>query len=192
MQLEIKHFHLSTRHRPGTDKVGGRDPDLVSAGILRHQAKVAREQLHRREAAGFHIVGRFGRVFGLFPFVFVPVEIVVPIIGVGRVPFLFVRGAWLADGLCGEHRLLAAVEALVQTETQAYAINGPGLLAEETAQVDAMVVPLVQVEGCIQRNVALVDQAPAAAEVVLTAEVIVLQEHQYILLVDFHHPDLHC
>ena len=65
-------------------------------------------------------------------------------------------------------------------------------LAEEPAEVYAVVVPLMQVQAGIQGDISLVDQAPAAAKVVLPAQVVILQEHKYILFVDLHHSHLHC
>ena len=55
-----------------------------------------------------------------------------------------------------------------------------------------MVVPLAQVLGCIQRDIPFVHQTAAAPEGILAVQVVVLQEHQYVLLVNLHYTHFHC
>ena len=192
LQLEIKHFHLCTRHGLGGNQIRRRHPYLPAAGIIRHQAKVAGEQLDCRETAGLHVVGCLLGILGLRPFVLVPIVVIVPVVRAGPVPFrliLLARFPIRAAG--GLQRLLASVEALVQAETQAYAVDRTRLLLEQPAQVDTVVVPLMQVLGGIQSDISLINQAAAAAKVAVSPKIVVLQEHEYILLVNLHHAHLH-
>ena len=192
LQLVVVHFHLGAAHGLGRDEVGGRYPQLLAAGIIGHQAQVAGQQLDSREAGRIHIVGRLGGVVGLLPIVQFPVIEVLPVVIVGDIPFGFIGRSGLAVGFVqGLHHLLAAVQALVQAEVDADAVDGPGLLLEQAAQVYAVRVPLVQVLGGVQGDVAAVHQAAAAAQAAVAVEVVVLQEHQDVLLINLDHTHFH-
>ncbi len=54
-----------------------------------------------------------------------------------------------------------------------------------------MGIPLVQVLCGVQGNIGLVDEAPAATKAAASAQVVVLQEHEDVLLVNLDHAYLH-
>ena len=192
LQLIVIHFQLGTGNRLGGDEVRGSHPQLIAAGIVGHQTQVAGEQLHGRESAGIHIIGRLFRILGILPIVVVPVVVIVPVVGVGCIPYGFIGLGRLAAGRAqGLHGLLAAIQALVLAETDPYTVNGPGLLLEQTAQVYAVRVPLVQVPGGVQGNVSFINQAAAAAQAVAAIQVVFLQEHQDVLLIHLDHAHFH-
>ena len=192
LELEVKDFDIGPGGGLGRDEVGGGDPDFLAAGIFRHEAQVAGHQLHGREAVAVHVVGRLGGIVGFFPIVGFPVVVVVPVVGRGFVPDGLILGRGLSiSGRRAQEGLPAAVQALVQAETEADAVDGAGLFFQETAQVDAVLVPLVEVFGSVQGDVSLIDQASAAAEAAAAAQVVVLQEHQDVLLINFHNAHFH-
>ena len=192
LQLEVVHFHAGAGYRLGAQDVRSGHPNLLTTGVFGHQAQVAGEQLDRREAVAVHIIGGLGGVVGLVPVVRVPIVVVVPIIGAGLVPLGLIFLGGFAGRRCRvQHRLLAAVQALVQAEAQADAVDGARLLLEQAAQVYAMAVPAVQVLGGIQGDVTPVHQAAAAAQGAVAIQVVVLQEHQDVLLIDFHNAHFH-
>ena len=192
LELVVVHFQFGAAHGFGGDEVGGRNPQLLAAGVVGHQAQVAGEQLHGREAGRIHIVGRFVGVVGLFPTVQIPVIEVVPVVAVGRVPFSFIGLTGLAVGLVHRlHHFLAAIQALVQAEVDTDAVDGTGFLFEQAAQVYAVRVPLMQVLGGVQRNVTAVHQTAAPAQAAAAAQVVVLQEHEDVLLINLDYPHFH-
>ena len=54
-----------------------------------------------------------------------------------------------------------------------------------------MVVPVVKVAVAVQGNIGLIDEAAATADAGRTCELVVLEEHEHVLLIYFHDPYLH-
>ena len=192
LQLVIVHFQAGARHGLGGEEVGGGQPQGATLGVFGHQAQVAGHELHGGETVAVHVVRRLGGVVGLFPIILAPVVIVFPIVRAGGVPDGLVgaaRGA--VYHLAHAARLLAAIEALVQAEAQPDAVQRAGLLLQEAAQVQTVLVPLVQVLGGVQGDVGLIHQAAASAQAGTTSELVFLQEHEHVLLVDLHNAHLY-
>ena len=191
LQLEVHYLQCHPAERAGGNQVRGREPQVFASGIFGHKANVGRKQLDARETVGIHVVRRLLRIIGIAPVVVPPVVVVIPVPRILHVPFgllLLARGA-VAHG-SRAHRFLAAVEALILTEADPDAVDRSGLLLDEAAQIQAMVVPLVQVFR-LEGDISFVDQTAAAADVAIFVQFVILQEHQNIVLVDLDYPHFH-
>ena len=78
-------------------------------------------------------------------------------------------------------------------EGQINAVDGSRLLSDESAQVDGVVVPLVDVLGLVlvQGKCFLVNQASGATQFVGGFGRVGLEESQHVLLEDAHHAQVH-
>ena len=183
---------MNTGHGLGGKEVRRYYPELFAAGKVGHQADVAGQQLHGGEAVRVHIIGRSIGILCILPAVFAPVIEVVPVVVFLDVPFFFIGLVGLAvrGGGAAEGRL-SAVQALIHPEAQTDAVDGSGLLLEQAAQIDAMRIPLVQVQVRVQGNVAPVHQAAAATQGTFFAQIIILEEAEDVLFVNLHHAYFH-
>ena len=178
----------------GAPDIGNRRPEGVAVSILGKETQVGGKQVHRREPAGYHIVSRGFGIVPVFPFVVIPVGEVVPPVALLHVPYgVLLFGGFPALDRDHLRRFLAAVQGVFLPEGQEDAVDGPRLLLEQAGQVDAEGIPFVQVPGAVfrQGDLPAVHQASRPAEVGGTAEVVLLQEQEHIVLIDLDNPQVH-
>ena len=197
LQLEVVQANLGPAQRTGGRQVGGDQGNLSVRGSRGQQTDVGCHQVHGREPVGIHIIGRLFGVFPVTPVVFVPVHPILPIPCGRLIPFglLAVRrrsvgrdqGYLAVDGFF-------AVEGIRFPETQPDAVQGARLAVEQLAQVKAVIVPLLQVPGSVsaQGDAAPVHQTAAAAQAVASVELVVLQEHKQVVLINPDHAYIYC
>ena len=145
------------------------------------------------------------RIVLLAPVVEAPVILhasVVVEIALGDVPlrcFLFARravGERRQLGCCegGMRRLsVARIGGILLPEGEIDAVDGTRLLPDETAQVDGVVIPLVDILRAVFVQVErfLIDEATGATQFVGGFGRVALEESQHILLEDAHHAEVY-
>ena len=193
-ELEVVGFDVRAGQGLRRVQVGCRDPEFVTTGVFGEEADVGGHQVDGREPFSQHVIGRMGGVVPFPPVVQVPVDkVVVPVVGVGHVPYgrlFFCRLAFVeAEHVAGGRDV---AECIVHPERQADPVDGTGLPAEESAQVCAPVLPdrQVAVGVFVQPDVLAVDQPAGTAELFFSAQFIVLQEGQDVVLVDADDPQV--
>ncbi len=194
LELEVIRFQVNALGRLRVAQVRHRGPEGVAVGILGEEAQVGGQQVHGREPVGLHIIGRLLGVVLVLPVIFVPVDETLPHIGVLDVPGGFFRfGGTAAPDREHLRGGLAAVQGVFLPEGKADAVDGARLLPEQAAQVDAEIVPFVQVLHGVpgQGNLAAVHQAAGAAQAGLSVQLVLLQEQQDVVLIDLDHPQVH-
>ena len=196
LELEIVGFQVHIGCGRRVPDVGGGSPEGIAIGILGEQADIGREEIHDREAVGIHVEGRLIRVVPLFPVIGAPVIEALPPVGVLDIPGRFFLGGRLAVRPDREHlrRILAAIQGILLFEGQADAVDCTRFLPEQAGQVDAVVVPGMEIAGCVtarQGNLAAVDQPSGAAEFGFSVQVVLLQEQENVVLIDFDDSEIH-
>ena len=205
LELEVVDGDVRSFHGTGGKDVADGYPELVHRIALDDDSQVGGIDIAGGHTAAAHIIRGMARIVLLPPVVEAPVifyAAVVVEVALRHVPFRLVGFGQRVVGqggqsAGGERRLrslaFAGIGGILLAEGQINAVDGSRLLPDESAQVDGVVVPLVDVLGLVlvQGKCFLVNQASGAAQFVGGFGRVGLEEGQHVLLEDAHHAQVH-